>query len=224
MNARIDRPRLSPSSGKSTWPEDDEDDDQHHEQMQRLKEPLKHDALLRRIPEPPENGAIDVPDARAGARRDPGRTMSQDAAQCDGLSRDPRVFVSLRQLLHPGTEPTKAAMMLLTVVGLGANVASALCWPTRRRSNARHLTRKSPESGAGKGATTRPADSASEPLSRYCHVPRGNSLRRPDTVVPGCRRMDTPRMVATRHALCWCGKLVRRTGNSLAKFASQHRR
>src|SRR5438094_337548 len=62
--------------GKSTWPEDNEDDDQHHEQVQRLKEPLKHDALLRRVPEPPENGAIDVPDARVGARRDPGRTVA----------------------------------------------------------------------------------------------------------------------------------------------------
>ena len=66
--------------------------------------------------------------------------MSQDAAQCDGLSRDPRVFVSLRQLLHPGTEPTNAAMMLLTVVGLGANVASALllAHPTRILPYRRH--------------------------------------------------------------------------------------
>src|SRR5439155_558437 len=84
-----------------------------------------------------------------------------DAAQCDGLSRDPRAVVSLRQLVHPGTEPPNGAMMLLTVVGLGANVASALCWPTRRGSNAGHLTRKSPESGAGNGGTTRPAESVS---------------------------------------------------------------
>jgi len=87
--------------------------------------------------------------------------VSQDAAQCDGLSRDPRAVVSLRQLVHPGTEPPNGAMMLLTVVGLGANVASALRWPTRRGSNAGHLTRKSPESGAGNGGTTRPADSVS---------------------------------------------------------------
>ena len=87
--------------------------------------------------------------------------MWQDAAQCDGSSRDPPTVVSLRHLLHPGMEPPNAAMMLLTVVGLGANVASALCWSTRRGSNAGHLTRKSPESGAGNGGTTRPADSVS---------------------------------------------------------------
>ena len=52
--------------------------------------------------------------------------MWQDAAQCDGSSRDPPTVVSLRHLLHPGMEPPNAAMMLLTVVGLGANVASAL--------------------------------------------------------------------------------------------------
>src|SRR5437764_14315755 len=68
---------------------------------------------------------IDVPDARADARRDPGRTVWQDAAKCDGFSRDPRTVVSLRHLLHPGTEPPNAAMML-PVVGLGANVVSAL--------------------------------------------------------------------------------------------------
>src|SRR5438094_8336301 len=44
---RADRPAEALAQlGKSTWAEDDEDDDQHHEQMQRLKEPLKHGALL----------------------------------------------------------------------------------------------------------------------------------------------------------------------------------
>ena len=59
--------------------------------------------------------------------------MWQDAAQCDGSSRDPRTVVSLRHLLHPGTEPPNAAMMLLAVAS-----ALLLAHPARILPNRRH--------------------------------------------------------------------------------------